>query len=331
MRYTHLSQDERYQIYALRLEKKTLTEIAQALNRHKSTIQREMKRNRGGNGWRPSQAHQIALKRQTRCRNARRINEVHWQKVVAYLRMDLSPQQVLGRLSVEGIEDPIKISHETIYQRIYADQQEGGHLIQHLRCQKPYRKRYASGVQRRGAIKNRVSIEQRPAIVDQKIRLGDWEGDTVIGKNQQGVVITLVDRVSRFTLADKRNSKHAKGVAESISRLLKPHIHRCHTITLDNGKEFADHQTIAAHLQAAVYFAHPYHSWERGLNENTNGLLRQYFPKKTNFNDISHKALQLAIDKLNHRPRKCLGYRTPFEVFYNRDILPLKTTPCCTS
>lgn len=330
MRYTHLSQDERYQIYALRLEKKTLTEIAQVLNRHKSTIQREMKRNRGGNGWRPLQAHKIALGRQTSCRNARRINEVHWQKVVEYLRMDLSPQQVLGRLSVEG-KDPIKISHETVYRRIYADRQAGGNLIQHLRCQKPHRKRYASGVQRRGAIKNRVSIEQRPAIVDQKIRLGDWEGDTVIGKNQQGVVITLVDRVSRFTLADKRNSKHAKGVAASISRLLKPHIHHCHTITFDNGKEFADHQTIAAHLQADVYFAHPYHSWERGLNENTNGLLRQYFPKKTNFNDISHKGLQLAIDKLNHRPRKCLGYRTPFEVFYNRDILPLKTTPCCTS
>lgn len=330
MRYTHLSQDERYQIYELRLEEKTLTEIAQALNRHKSTIQREIKRNTGGNGWRPSQAQEIALQRQSNCRNARRINEDHWFKVLDYLRMDLSPQQVLGRLSLEG-DDSIRISHETIYQRIYADRQAGGNLIKHLRCQKPHRKRYASGVRRRGAIKNRVSIDQRPAIVDQKVRLGDWEGDTVIGKNQQGVVITLVDRASRFTVADKRHSKHAKGVAQSISSLLKPHIHHCHTITFDNGKEFADHRTIAAHLQADVYFAHPYHSWERGLNENTNGLLRQYFPKKTNFNNVSHKELQLAIEKLNHRPRKCLGYRTPFEVFYNRDILPLKTTTCCAS
>jgi IS30 family transposase len=330
MSYTHLSQEERYQIYELHVEKKTLTEIAKALNRHKSTIQREIKRNMGGNGWRPLQAHKIALERQTNCRNARRINEAHWLKVADYLRMDLSPQQILGRLPLEGGES-IKISHEAIYRRIYADRQAGGDLIQHLRCQKSHRKRYAGGVERRGVIKDRVSIEQRPAIVEQKVRLGDWEGDTVIGKNQQGVIITLVDRVSRLIVAGKRPSKHAKGVAASISRLLKPHIHHCHTITFDNGKEFADHQAIAARLQAKVYFTHPYRSWERGLNENTNGLLRQYFPKKTNFNNVSHKELQVAVDKLNHRPRKCLGYRTPFEVFYNKDILPLKTSPCCTS
>jgi len=330
MSYTHLSQEERYQIYELYVEKKTLTEIAKVVNRHKSTIQREIKRNIGGNGWRPSQANKIALERQTNSRNARRINEADWLKVVDYLRLDLSPQQVLGRLLLEE-GTPIKISHATIYQRIYADRQAGRHLIDHLRCQKPRRKRYASGVEKRGMIKDRVSIEQRPAIVDQKIRLGDWEGDTVIGKNQQGFIMTLVERFSRFIVAGKRSCKHAKGVAAGITRLLKPHIHHCHTITFDNGKEFADHQTIAAHLQAEIYFAHPYCSWERGLNENTNGLLRQYFPKKTNFHNVSHKQLQAAVDKLNHRPRKCLGYRTPFEVFYNKDILPLKSSPCCTS
>ena len=330
MNYTHLSQDERYQIYELRSEKKTLSEIAAALRRHKSTIQRELKRNIGGNGWRPLQAHKIALERQSHCRNARRIHEDHWQQVVNYLRMDLSPEQVLGRLSLEG-KTNIKISHETIYQRIYADRRAGGTLIQHLRCQKPHRKRYASGVQRRGMIKNRVSIEQRPAIVDQKNRSGDWEGDTVIGKNQQGVVLTLVERCSRYTVAGKRPSKHAKGIADSISQLLMPYRHLCHTITFDNGKEFAEHQTIAARLQTQVYFAHPYRSWERGLNENTNGLLRQYFPKKTNFNKITDEQLQWAVNQLNHRPRKCLGYRTPFEVFYNQDILPLKLTARCTS
>lgn len=330
MNYTHLSQDERYQIYVLRSEKKTLSEIAAALHRHKSTIQRELKRNVGGNGWRPLQAHQLAQKRQANCRNARRIHEEHWQKVVDYLRMDLSPEQILGRLLLEG-ETHIKISHETIYQRIYADRRAGGNLIQHLRCQKPHRKRYASGVQRRGMIKDRVSIEQRPMIVAQKVRLGDWEGDTVIGKNQQGVIITLVERLSRYTVAGKHPGKHAKGIADSISQLLMPHSHLCHTITFDNGKEFAHHRTIADRLQAQVYFAHPYHSWERGLNENTNGLLRQYLPKKTNFNKITHEQLQWVVNQLNHRPRKCLGYRTPFEVFYNKDILPLKLASRCTS
>jgi IS30 family transposase len=272
----------------------------------------------------------VLCKRKKNCRNARRIDEADWAKVSDYLRMDLSPQQAIERLSLEA-QEKIKISHETVYLRIYADRRAKGTLIKHLRGQKPYRKRYASGAQRRGAIKNRVCIDERPDIVDQKIRIGDWEGDTVIGKNQQGVVITLVDRASRFTLATKRHSKHAKGVTTSINRLLEPHREQCHTLTFDNGKEFAGHEAIAAHLQADVYFAHPYHSWERGLNENTNGLLRQYFPKKTNLKNITEDELQIAIHKLNHRPRKCLGYRTPFEVFYNLDILPLKTTSRCTS
>ena len=330
MHYTHLTQDERYQIYALRLEKKTAKEIAVVLNRDPSCIYRELRRNKGGNGWRPLQAQKLAEERQKNCRNARRIKEADWDKVADYLRLDLSPQQAIERLNLEQ-KEKIQISHETVYLRIYADRRRGGNLVKHLRGQKPYRKRYGSGEQRRGAIKNRVSIDDRPEIVDQKTRLGDWEGDTVIGKGQQGVVITLVDRVSRFTLAERRNSKHAEGVTHSIQQLLAPHKDKCHTITFDNGKEFARHADIAAHLQAAVYFAHPYHSWERGLNENTNGLLRQYFPKKTNLKKISQQELQLAVDKLNHRPRKCLGYRTPYEVFYNLPILPLKYPRCCTS
>ncbi|MDY7538068.1 IS30 family transposase [Undibacterium sp. 5I1] len=330
MRYTHLTQDERYQIYALRLEKKTVSEIAAALHRHKSSIHRELKRNTGGSGWRPLQAKKIADERQKNSRNARRIDDNDWLAVSTYLRMDLSPQQAIERLSLER-QEKMKSSHETVYLRIYADRRAGGTLFKHLRGQKPYRKRYGSGQQRRGMLKNRISIDQRPAIVDQKICLGDWEGDTIIGKKQQGIVITRVDRVSRFTLARQHHSKHAQGVAASIEQLLTPHQQHCHTITFDNGREFAGHESIAAHLQAQVYFAHPYHSWERGLNENTNGLLRYYFPKNTNFKEITQAQLQRAVNQLNHRPRKCLGYRTPFEVFYNLDILPLKLTSRCSS
>lgn len=325
MSYTHLSQDERYQIHEMLVEKKSQKVIALALDRSVSTISRELNRNSGVHRWKPEQAHKLSENRQKNCRNARRIDEGDWAEVTCYLRLDLSPQQAVNRLSLEN-NAPLKISHETIYQRIYADKKRGGNLVKHLRGQKPYRKRYGSGDQRRGAIKNRVSIDARPEIVAQKTRLGDWEGDTIIGKDQQGVVVTLVDRVSRFTLAECLNSKHADGVTAVINRLLDPHKRTCHTITFDNGKEFAGHEAITAYLEAAVYFAHPYHSWERGLNENTNGLIRQYFPKKTNLKNLSQEALQLAINKLNHRPRKCLGYRTPYEVFYNLDILPLKST-----
>lgn len=330
MRYTHLTQDERYQIHEMLIEKKSKKDIALALSRSISAIYRELKRNAEAHRWQPGHAQKSADKRQKNCRNARRVDAADWDKVAAYLRLDLSPQQAVNRLLLENAT-PLKISHETIYQRIDADKKCGGDLIRHLRGQKPYRKRYGSGDQRRGAIKNRVSIDARPDSVTRKTRLGDWEGDTIIGKDQQGVVVTLVDRVSRFTLAERLHSKHADGVTTVINRLLDPHKQTCHTITFDNGKEFAGHAELTTYLQAAVYFAHPYHSWERGLNENTNGLLRQYFPKETNLKNVSQETLQTAIDKLNHRPRKCLGYKTPYEVFYNMDILPLKSHCSCTS
>lgn len=330
MSYTHLTQDERYQIYAYRLQKKSNKEIATLLNRHPSTIQREVMRNKGDCGWRPLQAQTKANQRQIQSSlNARRIKEEDWERVQYYLHQGLSPEQMIDRLALEGT--PMQISHETIYQRIYQDKRQGGKLYQLLRSQKKYRKRYASGQQRRGMIKNRTSIAERPLIVEQKTRIGDIEGDTVIGKNQQGVIITLVDRASRFTFAKKANSKHAKVVAQGMIDLLKPHQDRCHTITVDNGKEFAAHELVAKQLQVDVYFAHPYHSWERGLNENTNGLLRQYFPKKTNLKKITEQELQKAIFMLNNRPRKCLGYKTPYEVFHNLDILPLKSIFGCTS
>jgi IS30 family transposase len=311
--YTHLDQEKRYQISALLKAGYQRNVIAAEIGVHKSTITREIKRNQGQRGYRPKQANKFAIERCKGSDNATRINASQWRLVKSCLQEKLSPEQISGRLKLSG---KLHISHESIYRYVYRDKNEGGNLVQYLRGKKQYRKRYASGHERRGALKNRTSIDDRPVIVEAKVRIGDWEGDTVIGKNHQGAIVTLVDRRSRYTLAAPLPSKHADGVTQAIKTLLEPHKERCHTITFDNGKEFAEHEVIAAYLDASIYFAHPYHSWERGVNENTNGLLRQYFPKGTDLRKVSVDEVSYAMHQLNHRPRKCLGYRTPHEVFY---------------
>lgn len=320
MNYTHLTQNERYQIHALRRLGVSCKQIALELNRHRSSIAREIKSNSGPRGYTPAKAHDKACARQCERRNARQITPEQWRRVDACLGLALSPQQVSGRLRLEGAFD---ISHEAIYQHAYRDKRAGGDLAALLRCQKVRRKRYGSGQERRGRLLDRVSIEQRPAIVNEKSRIGDWEGDTVIGKGHQGALVTLVERYSRYTLAQQVDSRHSAGVTQAIIGLLRPHKAQCLTVTFDNGKEFAEHAFMGKCLQADVYFAHPYHSWERGLNENTNGLLRQYFPKSTNLRKISHEEVNEAVFQLNHRPRKCLGYRTPHEVFFGLEIQPI--------
>ena len=321
MTYTHLTQSERYQIHALKRQGISLGRIAAELLRNPSTISRELKRNACLLGYKPAVAHQRARTRQTQRRNAHEFSIQHWSHVETYLRLDLSPQQVSGRLL---LEQALRISHECIYQHVYQDKAQGGSLVSLLRCQKVRKKRYASGQERRGMLPNRVSIEQRPAVVDQRSRVGDWEGDTVIGKGHQGVLVTLVERKSRYTLAAQLDSRHSNKVTQAIVELLGPHKRRCKTLTFDNGKEFAEHAFIAKCLDAKVYFAHPYCSWERGLNENHNGLLRQYFPKKTNLLKVTQDEVNEAVYRMNHRPRKCLGYRTPHEVFYGLETRPLK-------
>ena len=320
MTYKHLTREERYQIHALRRQGISPTVIAAELNRNRATITRELKRNAGPQGYKPAKAHERARACQSARRNARQFDAQQWAQVHRYLRLQLSPEQVSGRLKLESA---LTISHECIYLHIYEDKRKGGDLIGHLRCQKVRRKRYASGQERRGTLKNRVSIEQRPAIVEQRSRIGDWEGDTVVGKGHQGVLVTLVERKSRYTLAQQLDSRHSAGVTQAVIALLRPYNSLCETITFDNGKEFAEHAFIASSLDAQVYFAHPYHSWERGLNENTNGLLRQYFPKSTNLRKVTQHEVGDAVYLLNHRPRKCLNYRTPHEVFMGLEMRPL--------
>jgi IS30 family transposase len=316
MEYNHLTEEERYQIDDLRREGFNQKQIAKKISRSPSTLSRELHRNEGERGWRPRQAQLKALERLVirGTNNARKVSAEAWCYAEKYLTEDQwSPQQISGRAELEGVEP---ISHETIYQRILEDKNDGGNLYTHLRCKKKRKKRYGSARSTRGAIPNRVDIDQRPAIVDSRKRTGDWEGDTIIGSHDGGAVIaSMVERKSRYTVLAKAKNKTTTAVIESINQHMLPIANLVHTITLDNGKEFSLHGVMSAMLNADVYFAKPYHSWERGLNENTNGLVRQYFPKKIPFDNISYHDLQRVTRKLNNRPRKCLGYKTPFEVF----------------
>lgn len=315
MNYKHLTEEERYQIDDLRREGFNQDQIAKKLGRSPSTLSRELRRNQGGRGWRPRQA-QLKVTERLSIRgthNARKVNDAAWAYAKMHLTEDQwSPQQITGRAKLEGLPG---ISHETIYQRILEDKYAGGNLYTHLRCKKKRKKRYGSARSMRGTIPNRVGIDQRPAIVESRKRIGDWEGDTIIGSHTKGAVIaSMVERKSRYTILAKSKDKTTTAVTNSINQRMLPIADLVHTITLDNGKEFSMHEVLATMLDADVYFAKPYHSWERGLNENTNGLVRQYFQKKILFDNIATHDLRRVERKLNHRPRKCLGYQTPVEV-----------------
>src|SRR6266852_3788652 len=319
MNYTQLTREQRYQIYALMKAAHNQSQIAAIIGCHKSTISRELRRNRRQQDYYPNQSHQLARRRQRHCHGAR-IPVQTWQQVELLLRQQWSPEQITGRLKLERQR---AVSPERIYLYVYADKRRGGTLHRHLRSQKKQRKRYG-GYIRRGQIPNRISIEQRPQIVASKRRFGDWEADTIIGARHQGGILSVVERKSKLTRLHKLQSKSAKELQQTSITLLRPLADRVYTITVDNGKEFCQHEKITAALQAAIYFAHPYASWERGLNENTNGLVRQYFPKKHDFARITNAQVQRVADLLNTRPRKTLGYRTPNEVFFKERHVALR-------
>lgn len=310
--YTQLTEHERYQIKALLSAGHNKKEISSILGRHKSTITREVKRNTGKRGYRPKQAHRLAGERQKNCINYR-IPKENWDNVKTLIKEDWSPEQISLWLKEQR---DISISHESIYQYILKDKASGGVLYKHLRCQKKKKKRYG-GQDRRGQLKGRVSIDERPEIVDERKRVGDWEADTVIGKRGGEVLVTLVERKSRLTVVIKAANRTAEVVRDAIVQGLLPLKDLVKTITYDNGKEFALHQDIDRELNCQGYFAHPFHSWERGLNENTNGLLRQYFPKGFDLAKITHSRVKEVVKKLNDRPRKCLDLKTPNQVLFN--------------
>lgn len=309
--YTQLTQVERYQIHALQRLDFTMAGIAEELNRHISTIGRELRRNAGAGGYCAGQAQQLALERRrdkARPRISRRTKALVKRK----LKLDWSPEQISLWLAKF---DTIRVSHTWIYQFIAANRRNGGKLYKHLRCQKLRRKRYGSQ-DRRGQIKNRVSIDERPEVVDERSRLGDWEIDTIVGAKHSGVLLSLTERQSRDILLAKLACGSADEVVYATLGLLAPLIDLTHTITADNGKEFSGHEDIARVLETDFYFAHPYSPWERGTNENGNGLVRQYFPKGRDFSTITQSELDHAMERLNNRPRKCLGMLTPNQVLY---------------
>ena len=314
--YRQLAYEQRYpmkrgrlcQISVLKKRGCSQYEIADSVGVSQSTVSRELARNTGERGYRHKQAQERAELRRKEADKATRMIPVMIAIIESKLRIEWSPEQISGWLLESRGE---LISHESIYLHIWADKQAGGDLYTHLRRQgKKYDTR-RNGKSTRGQIKNRVSIDDRPQVVDDKSRIGDWEIDTVIGKGHSGALVTIVERVTNFTVSKQVDSKSADAVTKATIALLKPLKKVVHTITADNGKEFAYHEEISNVLGAAFYFAHPYSSWERDLNENTNGLLRQYFPKNTNFKQVSLIEVRHAVKRVNTRPRKYLDFKTP--------------------
>ena len=318
MSYVHLTHEDRVVLALLRRLGHSLRYIARELKKNPSTISRELARNRKQNksGYDARHArrltHERTVSAHARRRKLQTDTQLRWH-VIRMLRRYWSPEQIAGRLRRQGII----ICHETIYRFVYEERPD---LKQFLRSQKgKYRRRHGSNQRKRGREELKRRIDQRPQEVTERSRIGDWEGDTVLGKEKTVRILTHVERKSGLLLADKICDAKASIVrAAAVGRLKTV---KRHTVTYDNGIEFAEYEMIERDAKITVYFAHPYHSWERGTNENTNGLLRQFFPKKTAFARITQKQIDDAVSLINNRPRKRHGYRTPREIFQE----------CCTS
>ena len=310
----HLTLEQRYEIELWQKAGKGVTEIAFEIGRDKSVVSRELKRNsdlRSGI-YRAKLAERKTLARHANKNQAEKFDGQVEANILHYLAMDFSPEQMVGKAKIEGKR---MVSIESIYKYVWKDKRKGGILYKKLRTQgKKYRKR-SHLKDSRGLISGRVDIDRRPAIVDAKERLGDLEIDLVIGKNHKGALLTINDRSTGVLFMDKIENKEASTIEAKTIELLRDWKPLLRTITSDNGKEFANHMEIAENLEIDFYFAKPYHSWERGANENLNGLIRQYFPKKSDFRLITEKQIKKVIDILNNRPRKRFGYKTPNEVF----------------
>lgn len=321
MSYQHITSVQRNELSALLIAKIRKKDIAKQLGKHRTTIWRELKRNPTSNkrGYDARIAKEKT--RDRRIKSNQRFRKLENNKrlrgyAVKKLKQFWSPEQIAGRLKHKYGQTII--GKDSIYHFIYEERKD---LVKYLRCQKgKYRRRYGTRIrekQREEAKKKR--IDTRPVVVELKQRLGDWEGDTVIGQDRKPAILTHVDRRSGLLLADKLARATAELTRQkTIERFDKVPKSKKHTITYDNGSEFSEHKTTEEKTRIDIYFAYPYHSWERGCNENTNGLLRQFFPKKSLFAPIRQEEIQKAVRLINHRPRKRLNYLTPYEVFYEK-------------
>jgi IS30 family transposase len=313
---SHLTLPQRYEISILKKQEFSLSAIADRVGKNKSTISRELKRNSDG---RSGQYKADLAQKKCELRHSGKNKDITFTRdmevfVVLYLKQDYSPEQIVGYANRIGRDC---VSTERIYQFVWKDKKNGGTLYKHLRTKgKKYKKR-GNLNNGRGQIIGRVDITQRPKVVDEKERFGDLEIDLIIGANHKGALLTINDRATGMLKMRYIESKQAKVIEDNTIELLEEWMPLIHTITSDNGKEFANHIKIAEELNIDYFFAKPYHSWERGANENLNGLVRQYFPKKTNFDLIQKKQVKRAEEILNNRPRKRYNYLTPNEVFAN--------------
>jgi IS30 family transposase len=315
MKYRQLASEERYLISAFRIEGFPQAQIAARLGRAPSTICRELARNQcpADGRYRPSKAHDRARWRRSRARRNQRFDGPDLALVERWLREDWSPEQVAGRLGEDGV---LSISHETIYRHVWADKRRGGDLYRHLRgAQKQRRKRYGA-YDSRGRLAGKRSLSERPACVETRQQIGHWEIDTVMGAGSQDCLVTAVERKTGYAVIGKLPERTTDALNRRTIQLIRRHEDRFHTITADNGTEFHAYATIEQATGARFYFAAPYHSWERGSNENLNGLVRQYLPKRTSMASVTQQHCNAIAHKLNRRPRKRLGYKTPEECFY---------------
>lgn len=311
----HLTIEQRYNICAYLQTGMSAKMIAKTIGVHRSTVYREIKRNsdKRNGAYKPKLAQVKYQKRMASRAHFIKFSDDMKKMVDELLEGRLSPEQITGRLRMEGIAI---VSHETIYRYIWDDKKRGEKMLfAYLRRRGRRHKKRGNKTNGRGFIKDRVDIDQRPEIVDKKLRFGDLEIDTVVGKNHKGALLTINDRVTGLVWIRLLSGKEADPLKLAAIEALAPFKNDIHTITADNGKEFSFHKDIASELEVSFYFAKPYHSWERGANENLNGLIRQFFPKGTDFRTITPQQVAEVQHILNTRPRKRLGFLSPKEKY----------------
>lgn len=314
-KYHQLTREERYRITGLQFAGFSQAQIAQQMGRAASTISRELRRNRTRHDghYRAEKAHKYAMARRRRARRRSWFSPAQWQQIEGWLRQKWSPEQISGTLRASG---QWRISPETIYRHVLRDKRGGGTLFKCMRIMsKAVRKRYNSK-DSRGVLAGKRHITERPNEIEQRLQLGHWEGDTVIGKDKYHCILTLLERKSGYAVIKKMRARTADQVIRAASEALTEHAGRFHSLTLDNGTEFHDYKKLEARFPLTCYFATPYHSWERGANENLNGLIRQYLPKGTCMSKLTQAHCDWIANELNTRPRKRLQFKTPKEIYY---------------
>lgn len=316
MNYHQLTFDERYMISKLRIQRFNQAHIARIMGRHRSTISREVRRNKVSNGSYVAREAQFKTNgRRRRSRRNRQFTSHEFLLVIKYLCRDWSPEQIAATLKKRGL---LNISHETIYHYIWADKKNGGDLHKHLRCAQKQRRRRRNLYESRGRVTGKRTIDSRPKIVDSRRNKGHWEIDTVMGGRDTHCIVTLLERKTGYVLIGKLKNRTTRETNKKTAQLIETSGLKFDTITADNGTEFHAYKEVERKTGTRFFFAHPYHSWERPCNENVNGLVRQYLPKRVSMAEITQQTCNAIARKLNERPRKRLGFRTPQEMMYAR-------------